>query len=68
MSCPTDNYSYKTVNERVMFAISAIQSELLARDSALDPKAMFGNFHMSSPALEEAERQLVSILGDVERM
>lgn len=62
------DYSGKSVHDRVVFAISVMQLELMARDTALNPDVMFGNFHFQSTALEEAERQLVSILGDVEQM
>ena len=68
MAIAHDDYKGKSVQDRVMFAISVIQLEILAKDTALNPEAMFGNFRLQLPALEEAERQLVSILGDVEQI
>lgn len=68
MAIPRHECKGKSVHDRLMFAISVIQLEILARDTTLEPKALFGNFHLQSPALEEVERQLVSILGDVEQI
>lgn len=55
-------------HDRVMTAISIIQSHILALDSQTDGPAMWSVFHMPSPALEQAVRLLAEVLPRVENI
>lgn len=60
------NIQTLTPHQRLCAAISIIQREILARDSALIPEKMFGKASMADPALELANSLLVELLPDVE--
>lgn len=54
--------------DRVMTAISILQAHALALDSPSDGRAMWGTFHMQSPAVEHAIHLLIEVLPDLETL
>ena len=55
-----------TPHDNLCAAIGLIQSQILASDTGLDPKVMFGNYHFPHSNLETAVAMLVALLGEAE--
>lgn len=57
-----------TPHDKLIAAMSIIQADILARDSACIPDKMFPTRYFETSALELAERMLADILPEIEQL
>lgn len=55
-----------TTHDKICTVMSILQMHILASDSALSAKAIFGTEHMPTPALQAAHELLSEVLEEVE--